>query len=70
MNFCDNAERDQANRRAEDVQSSIRLMFGNRHADWAETQSVLPGQFLVKDIMLLGAANWTAGEDLRASMEK
>ncbi len=29
--------------------------------------SVLPGQFLVKDIMLLGAAIWTAGEALRAS---
>ncbi len=29
--------------------------------------SVLPGQFLVKDIMLLGAAVWTAGEALRAS---
>ncbi|MGI8470188.1 MAG: YkgB family protein [Pyrinomonadaceae bacterium] len=28
--------------------------------------SVLPGQFLVKDIMLLGAAIWTAGEALRA----
>ena len=29
--------------------------------------SVLPGQFLVKDIMLLGAAIWTASEALRAS---
>ncbi len=27
----------------------------------------MPGQFLVKDIMLLGAAVWTAGEALRAS---
>ncbi len=29
--------------------------------------SPMPGQFLVKDIMLLGAAVWTAGEALRAS---
>ncbi len=29
--------------------------------------SVLPGQFLIKDIMLLGAAIWTAGEALRAA---
>ena len=29
--------------------------------------SPMPGQFLVKDIMLLGAAIWTAGEALRAS---
>lgn len=28
--------------------------------------SPMPGQFLVKDIMLLGAAIWTAGEALRA----
>jgi len=29
--------------------------------------SPMPGQFLVKDIMLLGAAVWTAGEALRAA---
>ncbi len=29
--------------------------------------SPFPGQFLTKDIMLLGAAIWTAGEALRAS---
>ena len=29
--------------------------------------SVLPGQFLIKDILLLGAAIWTAGEALRAA---
>ena len=29
--------------------------------------SVLPGQFLIKDIVLLGAAVWTAGEALRAA---
>ncbi len=29
--------------------------------------SPFPGQFLVKDIMLLGAAIWTAGEALRAA---
>lgn len=29
--------------------------------------SPMPGQFLVKDIMLLGAAIWTAGEALRAA---
>lgn len=29
--------------------------------------SVLPGQFLTKDIVLLGAAIWTAGEALRAA---
>jgi len=29
--------------------------------------SPMPGQFLAKDIMLLGAAIWTAGEALRAS---
>ena len=29
--------------------------------------SVLPGQFLVKDILLLGAAVWTAGEALLAA---
>ncbi len=29
--------------------------------------SPMPGQFLIKDIMLLGAAIWTAGEALRAS---
>jgi len=29
--------------------------------------SPMPGQFLVKDLMLLGAAIWTAGEALRAS---
>ena len=29
--------------------------------------SVLPGQFLIKDTVLLGAAVWTAGEALRAA---
>ena len=29
--------------------------------------SVVPGQFLLKDVVLLGAAIWTAGEALRAS---
>ena len=29
--------------------------------------SPMPGQFIVKDIMLLGAAIWTAGEALRAA---
>ncbi len=29
--------------------------------------SPMPGQFLLKDIMLLGAAIWTAGEALRAA---
>ncbi|MEO6050009.1 MAG: DUF417 family protein [Pyrinomonadaceae bacterium] len=29
--------------------------------------SPMPGQFLIKDIMLLGAAVWTAGEALRAA---
>jgi len=29
--------------------------------------SPMPGQFLAKDIMLLGAAMWTAGEALRAA---
>ena len=29
--------------------------------------SPMPGQFLIKDIMLLGAAIWTAGESLRAA---
>lgn len=29
--------------------------------------SPMPGQFLVKDLMLLGAAIWTAGEALRAA---
>ena len=29
--------------------------------------SPMPGQFLIKDIMLLGAAIWTAGEALRAA---
>ncbi len=29
--------------------------------------SPMPGQFLAKDIMLLGAAVWTAGEALRAA---
>ena len=29
--------------------------------------SPMPGQFLVKDIILLGAAIWTAGEALRAA---
>ncbi len=29
--------------------------------------SVLPGQFLLKDFVLLGAAIWTAGEALRAA---
>ena len=29
--------------------------------------SPMPGQFLAKDIMLLGAAIWTAGEALRAA---
>jgi len=29
--------------------------------------SPMPGQFLAKDIMLLGASIWTAGEALRAS---
>jgi uncharacterized membrane protein YkgB len=28
--------------------------------------SVLPGQFLIKDVVLLGAALWTTGEALRA----
>jgi uncharacterized membrane protein YkgB len=28
--------------------------------------SALPGQFLIKDVVLLGAALWTAGEALRA----
>lgn len=30
--------------------------------------SPMPGQFLAKDIILLGASIWTAGEALRASM--
>lgn len=29
--------------------------------------SVVPGQFLIKDLVLLGAAVWTAGEALRAA---
>jgi len=29
--------------------------------------SPMPGQFLLKDLMLLGAAIWTAGEALRAA---
>jgi uncharacterized membrane protein YkgB len=29
--------------------------------------SAVPGQFLIKDVVLLGAALWTAGEALRAS---
>ena len=29
--------------------------------------SVAPGQFLLKDVVLLGASIWTAGEALRAS---
>lgn len=29
--------------------------------------SPMPGQFLAKDIVLLGAAIWTAGEALSAS---
>lgn len=29
--------------------------------------SPMPGQFLLKDVLLLGAAIWTAGEALRAS---
>ena len=29
--------------------------------------SVLPGQFLIKDLVLLAAAVWTAGEALRAA---
>ena len=29
--------------------------------------SVVPGQFLLKDVVLLGAPIWTAGEALRAS---
>ena len=29
--------------------------------------SVLPGQFLIKDVVLLGVALWTAGEALRAA---
>jgi len=29
--------------------------------------SPMPGQFLTKDIILLGAAIWTAGEALRAA---
>lgn len=29
--------------------------------------SVLPGQFLIKDVVLLGAALWTAGEALRGT---
>ena len=28
--------------------------------------SAMPGQFLIKDVVLLGAALWTAGEALRA----
>jgi len=27
----------------------------------------MPGQFLAKDVLLLGAAVWTAGEALRAA---
>lgn len=29
--------------------------------------SAMPGQFLAKDLVLLGAAMWTAGEALRAA---
>ncbi len=29
--------------------------------------SPMPGQFLLKDVLLLGAAIWTAGEALRAA---
>jgi len=32
--------------------------------------SPMPGQFLIKDLMLFGAAAWTAGEALRASEVK
>ncbi|MFN2452623.1 MAG: YkgB family protein [Pyrinomonadaceae bacterium] len=32
--------------------------------------SPFPGQFLVKDLMLLGAAIWTAGEALRAARRR
>ncbi len=32
--------------------------------------SPMPGQFLAKDILLLGAAIWTAGEALRAARER
>lgn len=32
--------------------------------------SVMPGQFLIKDIVLLGAALWTAGEALKACKQK
>jgi len=28
--------------------------------------SAVPGQFLIKDVVLLGAALWTTGEALRA----
>ena len=31
--------------------------------------SVLPGQFLIKDIVLFGVALWTAGEALRAARQ-
>lgn len=32
--------------------------------------SVLPGQFLAKDVMLLGAAVWSLGESLRSRKER
>jgi uncharacterized membrane protein YkgB len=32
--------------------------------------SALPGQFLIKDVVLLGAALWTAGEALRAVQQE
>jgi uncharacterized membrane protein YkgB len=32
--------------------------------------SPMPGQFLLKDIILLGAAIWTAGEALRAGRRR
>lgn len=34
------------------------------------TLSALPGQFLIKDVVLLGAALWTTGEALRAVREE
>ena len=31
--------------------------------------SIIPGQFLLKDVVLLGAAVWSAGDALRAARD-
>ncbi len=61
---------DDVDERHEDVRVELRVHARQRRS--AEQSGLgfpalaVPGQFLIKDVVLLGAALWTTGEALRA----